>query len=257
VDRNAYLFCVLELFHTGLKHRDIFAAVSDRWSDPRARLLTGPRWVEAKDAGLGALQLPDDPGELLAGHAADLDAAWRAVGGGIVPDGPVSVDADGRLHAAKDDALDTPPSLRDLRARTRTMLPGMDLPEVILEAMAGLPAFGEAFTSVSGGGTRLADLHVSIAALLTLHALNVGLKPVVADLPALTRDRLSHVDQHYLRPENYAAANAVLIDAQAAARSLRTCADRRPGRYGLQTRASAPSRQVREPCCGYVRRRPV
>lgn len=33
---------------------------------------------------------------------------------------------------------------------------------------------------------------------------------------ALTRDRLAHIDQHYLRPENYAAANAVLINAQAA-----------------------------------------
>jgi hypothetical protein len=83
VDRNAYVFCVLELFHTGLRHRDIFAAASDRWSDPRARLLTGARWAEAKDAALGALQLPDDPEELLAGHAADLDGAWRAVGGGM------------------------------------------------------------------------------------------------------------------------------------------------------------------------------
>jgi TnpA family transposase len=38
---------------------------------------------------------------------------------------------------------------------------------------------------------------------------------VVDDVPALTRDRLAHVDQHYLRPDNYAAANAVLINAQA------------------------------------------
>jgi len=38
---------------------------------------------------------------------------------------------------------------------------------------------------------------------------------VIADVDALTRDRLAHVDQHYLRPENYAATNAVFIDAQA------------------------------------------
>ncbi len=37
MDRNAYVFCVLELFHTGLKHRDIFATASGRWSDPRSR----------------------------------------------------------------------------------------------------------------------------------------------------------------------------------------------------------------------------
>ena len=33
-------------------------------------------------------------------------------------------------------------------------------------------------------------------------------------MPNRSPDRLAHVDQHYLRPENYATANAVLIDAQ-------------------------------------------
>ena len=61
VDRNAYVFCVLELFHAGLRHRDIFATVSDRWSDPRARLLAGSRWDDAKGAALSTLQLPEDP----------------------------------------------------------------------------------------------------------------------------------------------------------------------------------------------------
>ena len=96
------------------------------------------------------------------------------------------------------------------------MLPGVDLPEMILEVMAEYPAFASAFTAVSGGTTRLKDMHISIAALLTAHSLNIGFGPVLADADALTRDRLAHVDQHYLRPENYAAANAVLIEAQAA-----------------------------------------
>jgi TnpA family transposase len=34
-------------------------------------------------------------------------------------------------------------------------------------------------------------------------------------VPALTRGRISHVDQNYVRLENYAAANATLIAAQA------------------------------------------
>jgi len=39
------------------------------------------------------------------------------------------------------------------------------------------PGFVEAFTAVSGGRTRLGDLHVTIAAALTAHALNVGYSP--------------------------------------------------------------------------------
>jgi len=38
---------------------------------------------------------------------------------------------------------------------------------------------------------------------------------VLGGADALSRDRLAHVDQYYLRPECYAAANAVLIEAQA------------------------------------------
>ncbi len=50
---------------------------------------------------------------------------------------------------------------------------------------------------------------------MTAHALNVGYVPVISEgVPALTRGRISHVDQNYLRPENYTAANAVLIGAQ-------------------------------------------
>jgi hypothetical protein len=184
VDRNAYVFCVLEAFHTRLKRRDIFALVSDRWSDPRARLLTGPAWETSKGPALGALQLPEDPQELLAGHAAVLDAAWRATAatlsdtapaGDTTTDGRVSVDADGRLHVGKDDALDEPASLRELRARVAGMLPRVDLPELILEVMTWHPEFARAFTSVTGAVTRLSDVHISVAALLSAHAMNVGL----------------------------------------------------------------------------------
>jgi len=36
----------------------------------------------------------------------------------------------------------------------------------------------EAFTSVSGGRSRLADLHITIAAALTAQALNIGYTPL-------------------------------------------------------------------------------
>jgi TnpA family transposase len=81
--------------------------------------------------------------------------------------------------------------------------------------MGWLPAFAEAFTGISGGQSRMRDLDVTIAAALTAHALNVGYVPVISEgIPALTRGRISHVAQNYLRPENYTLANAALITAQ-------------------------------------------
>jgi len=212
VDRAAYVFCVLEQFHRHLLRRDIYASPSARWADPRAKLLTGAAWDAARGTALNALGLPEDPGELLAEHAAELDGAWRALSDGLVAGSEVHVDADGRLHADKIAAIADPPSLIDVRRRLEGMLPRVDLPDLILEVMAWHPAFVAAFAGVSGGRSRLADLHVTIAAALTAHALNVGYVPVISEgVPALTRGRISHVDQNYLRPENYTAANSVLI----------------------------------------------
>ena len=215
VDRAAYVFCVLEQFHQRLRRRDIFTTTSTRWSDPRARLLTGAAWQAAKGPALNALQLPEQPDELLADAARALDAAWRQVASGLGTDTAARLDDDGRLHAAAVEAVPDPPSLVDLRRRVAAMLPRVDLPELILEVMAWQPGFLAAFTLASGGTARLADLHITVAAALTARALNVGYTPVVSEqVPALTRDRISHVDQNYLRAETFAAANAPLIAAQ-------------------------------------------
>ena len=104
----------------------------------------------------------------------------------------------------------------DLRKRVAAMLPRVDLPEVILEVMAWVPEFTAAFTSVSGGRTRLDDLHVSVAACLTAQALNIGYGPVAKKgVPALEPDRLAHASRAYLSAETFSLANVPLIEAQA------------------------------------------
>ena len=43
MDRDAYVVCVLEQLFRALNRRDVFASPSNRWADPRARLLDGKR----------------------------------------------------------------------------------------------------------------------------------------------------------------------------------------------------------------------
>ncbi len=221
VDRAAYTFCVLEQFHRHLKHRAIFAPGSSRWRDPRAHLLAGAAWEQARGPGLNALGLPEEPTGLLAEHAAALDAAYREVAarlGDATPGsaGQARVDAEGRLHLAALAAVPDPASLVDLRARVTAMLPKVDLPELVLEVMTWQPQLVEAFTHASGNEARVADLGLSVAAVLCAHAMNVGFTPVATpSVDALTRDRLHHVDANYVRFETIAAANTPLVAAQA------------------------------------------
>ena len=139
---------------------------------------------------LNALQLPIDPDALLADHTRDLDDAWRQVAGRLDANAEVSIDAEGRLHVGSVDAVADPPTLKELRRRCEAMLPRVDVGELILEVMSWQPRFIEAFTAASGGESRLADLHVTIAAALTAHALNIGYTPVISPgVHALTRAR--------------------------------------------------------------------
>ena len=216
IDKNSYVFCVLTHFHRHLKRREIYAPASTRWCDPKAQLLDASAYRLARDEALAALGLPTDPTALLEQHALTLHLALSEVAErAAVGDGEVSVDADGRLHVRRLNALPDPPSLVDLAARTKAMLPRVDLPELILEVMGWVPAFEAAFTAPGGNPTRLDDLGLSIAACLAVSAMNLDHTAVIKKgVPALERGRISHVAQNYLDVEAYGRANAPLIEAQ-------------------------------------------
>ena len=216
VEKNAYVFCVLTQFHRYLKRREIFAEGSSRWRDPRAQLLDGEAWENAKGPVLTALSLPESPDDLLREHARTLDAAYRDVAGRLDANTAVSVDEKGRLHVESLEAMPERPSLIWLRKEVNARLPRVDLPEAILEVMSWHPEFVAAFTAASGGQTRLDDLDVTIAACLTAHALNIGFAAIVKKgVKALERDRISHVNQNYMGTETYIPANLPLIAGQA------------------------------------------
>lgn len=215
VDWKAYVFCVLEQFHRLLRRREIYALNSSKWGDPGAKLLQGAAWEAVKPTALASLRLPERGGEFLTAQAERLDAAYRETAARLPANTQARMGPDARLHLAALEPLPEEPSLVALRVAVEAMMPRVDLPEILLEVFTWTGT-DEAFTSITGGEPRLKDLHISIAALLVAHGCNVGKTPVIGTHRALTRDRLSHVDQTYLRLATYKAANATLIDAQAA-----------------------------------------
>ncbi len=129
----------------------------------------------------------------------------------------VEVQPNGRvkLNVEKFHALGEPKSLKWLRERVEKMLPKNDLRDLLFEIHAWT-GFLNAFVYLGDGRTRMKDLTTSVVALLVSEACNIGMTPVInPNHEALTRSRLVHVDQYYLRAETIAAANAALIEAQA------------------------------------------
>ena len=216
-DLHAYTFCVLDELRTALKRRDVFVARSWRYADPRAGLLDRAEWKSTRPVICQTLGLSLEPQPTLDALAAELDRTYRAVAARL-PDNPaVRFETKGdkqELLLSPLDKLEEPPSLMELRKKVTGMLPRIDLPELLLE-VASRTGFTEAFTHISERTARATDLHISLCASLMAEACNTGPEPLIRnDVPALQRDRLSWVDQSYIREDTLAAANATLVAAQ-------------------------------------------
>lgn len=217
IDAHAYTFCALDELQTALRRRDVFVAPSWRYADPRAGLLDGSEWDATRPIICRTLGLSANPEPTLNALADELDRTYRAVAARL-PDNPaVRFDTAGdklELVLSPLEKLDEPASLVALRERVVALLPRVDLPELILE-IAARTRFTDAFTHLSERTARATDLHISICAVLMAEACNTGLEPLIrGDVPALKRDRLSWVDQNYIRDDTLTAANAMLVAAQ-------------------------------------------
>jgi hypothetical protein len=163
------------------------------------------------------LGLTSDPTPTLNALSAELDRTYRAVASRL-PDNPAVrfelVGDKNELILSPFDKVDEPASLIELRKKVASMLPRVDLPELILE-IAARTGFTYAFTHISERTARATDLHISLSAVVMAGACNTGIEPLIrGDVPALQRDRLSWVDQNYIRDDTLTAANAMLVAAQ-------------------------------------------
>jgi hypothetical protein len=215
VDLRAYTVAAAENLRERLRRHDVFVPGLTKWGDPRAGLLAGRAWQIARPQVCRDLGLSVHPGPDLDTWMARCDSAYRQLADGLGDNPAVRIeDRDGkpRLVLTGLDALDEPASLKALRAEVNARMPVADLPEVILEVHAWTGSLHE-FTHLSGATARAEDLITSVAAVLTAAACNVGMESVSRPgEPALSRDRLFWVEQHYVRADTLTAANARLVD---------------------------------------------
>src|SRR5450755_2281764 len=130
-DHRAYVFCVLEALHRGLRRREIYAVGADRWGDPRARLLDGERWASARPRVLEALDLPADADSHLQALSVTLDGAYRLVAAELAEGNGKAVIENGQIHLDRLGPAPETPGLKQARGEMVRMMPRVDLPEVL------------------------------------------------------------------------------------------------------------------------------
>lgn len=217
VTKRGYTLCFLDKLQDSLRRRDVYVENSDRWGDPRAKLLQGAEWQANRIQVCRSLGHPLNPKEAIDGLVRQLDTTYKQVAENFDDNKAVELDLSGKrptLTITHFDKLDVPPSLALLSQQVDGLLPSVDLTELLLEIHAHT-GFADEFIHVSESNARAEDLTVSICAALLAEACNIGLEPLIKhQVPALTRNRLSWVKQNYLRAETLVKANAKLVDYQ-------------------------------------------
>lgn len=217
VTRRGYILCFLDKLQDALRRRDIYAEHSDRWGDPRAKLLQGVEWQANRIQVCRSLGHPVKPQEAVAGLVGQLDMTYKQVAANFTNNDAISLDLTSKnpsITITNLEKLEEPESLTQLSEHVTGLLPAVDLTELLLEIHAHT-GFADEFTHVSESNARADDLNISICAVLLAEACNIGLEPLVKhQIPALTRHRLSWAKQNYLRSETLVRANARLVDYQ-------------------------------------------
>lgn len=219
LNRAVYTLGVLENLWEALSRRDIFIETSVRYTDPTARLIPLTSWEKQRTSVCQSVNLPEDAESFIASISQDLHLHYLFVAGRLKKNARLELRETEDRKAVKPhlealEALQESDALKEFREQVKALLPRVDLPELLLEVHSWT-GFLSMFSHISEGNSRAVDLLVSICAVLTSEACNIGYEPVShAHNPALSQDRLSWVNQNYIRAETISAANARLVNHQ-------------------------------------------
>ena len=216
IDRSGYTLCAMDNLQANLRSRDIYIEQSERWGDPRAKLLKGALWEQNKNPVCRALNLGTDFDEVFGFLSAKLDNTYQAVLERLPKNEAVEIVKDSknndRLKLSRLEKIDEPESLKTLKYKVDKLLPTIDFPELLLE-VDRMTGFTEDCTHISDMGSRVSEIEVSLCAVFMADSCNIGLEPIInEDIPHLTRNRLSWVQQNCIRAETITKANARLVD---------------------------------------------
>jgi TnpA family transposase len=217
VTKQAYTLCVLNKLQDSLRRRDIYVEDSERWGDPRAKLLQGAVWQANRTQVYRSLGHSLIATEVITRLTCQLNESYQRVAANFAKNHAVRIDDSGKntaLTITNLDKLEESSTLNQFRKQITALLPKVDLTELILEIHAHT-GFAHEFNHVSEANSRADDLTVSVCAVLIAEACNIGLEPLIKDhISALTESRLNWVKQNYLRAETLSRANARLVNYQ-------------------------------------------
>jgi hypothetical protein len=146
----------------------VFVTRSGRFTDPRAKLLSGSAWQAARPEICAGLGLASEPERALEQLAVQLDGAYRQTAERLDENLALEIAeiaGTDRPDLSKLQALDEPERLSTLRSTVASLIPDQVVFSEVLLEVCRWSGFDDAFTHLSEGRARAEDLHISVCAV--------------------------------------------------------------------------------------------
>lgn len=207
INPNYYELAGFNGLRTGVRSGDIAVGGSRRFQDFESYLIPRTQWQTMRDTGQTGLSISGTAREYL--DATDAEIHRRAVRllDGLPHNESLFVDARGFLQLRPLEKA-TPPEAESWRRRLYSILPLMQLPDLILEVDAWT-GFLDQMLHQGDGQPISRERKGLLAAVMMALGMNIGLDKMAQASP-FTASQLSWAESWFITPENLTRALGVL-----------------------------------------------
>lgn len=211
VKRRFYELCVLDNLRTALRSGDIWVEHSQQFRPLDAYLIPEDSWQTMVDNHTIPISMPLDAVTYLRERHDmlhhELQSVQEGLEAGLFPDVEL---LDDRLKISRT-TLDVPSDMKRVTRAVYDLLPRIRITDLLLEVNASVQ-FSRHFTHFQSGTTL--DDPILLATTILAGAINLGLEKMAFSSHYHAYDRLSWVNDWFMRDETYSKALASLVHVQ-------------------------------------------
>lgn len=168
------------------------------------------RWNQERKAAYRTLALPTEPRLALERLKEQFDAVASATRAGLA-DNPFATIENGRLKLKREDALEIPPRVKELRRLFETRLSRVRIEDVLLNVDSWC-SFSRALWPLRGYESRPGSTYETLLAAIVAHGTNLGIATMSQSAVGISADMLQHASRWFLHPDALKASNTALVN---------------------------------------------
>lgn len=209
-DRRVWEFSLCLAIRDALRSGDLYLPGSRHHISFWKLAYNEQQWKEKRKQAYIELSLPNEADLILQRLRQELNnIAWQVENG--INQNPFATVYNGRLKLKRNDALELPDRVQELRRVIETNLPRIRIEDLLSEVDSWCE-FTKEFRPLGGYRPRGENLYIALLAALIAHGTNLGIAAMGHSVEEVTVDMLQHVSKWFLREETLRRANATLVN---------------------------------------------